>query len=57
MYSRVIDFSGDKFPGKIRAAVGNLRVLEALNLSNNNLNGGIPSSLADIKGLDSLDLS
>ena len=53
---RVIDFSSNKFTGRIPDFIGNLRGLEALNLSNNNLEGGIPSSLANIKGLESLDL-
>ncbi|XP_021764435.1 receptor like protein 30-like [Chenopodium quinoa] len=54
---RVIDFSSNKFTGRIPMIIGNLRGLQALNLSNNNLVGGIPSSLANITDLESLDLS
>ncbi|XP_021759202.1 receptor-like protein 12 [Chenopodium quinoa] len=54
---RMIDFSSNKFTGRIPMIIGNLRGLQALNLSNNNLVGGIPSFLANIKDLESLDLS
>ncbi|XP_021766308.1 receptor like protein 30-like [Chenopodium quinoa] len=54
---RVIDFSSNKFTGRIPMMIGNLRGLQALNLSNNNLVGEIPSSLANITDLESLDLS
>ncbi|XP_021764373.1 receptor like protein 30-like [Chenopodium quinoa] len=54
---RVIDFSSNKFTGRIPKDIGNVRGLQTLNLSNNNLVGPIPSSLANITGLESLDLS
>ncbi|KAJ8448984.1 hypothetical protein Cgig2_004039 [Carnegiea gigantea] len=51
---KVIDFSSDKFPGKIRAAVGNLRGLEALN---NTLSGGIPHELSELTYLEVFNVS
>ena len=37
--------------------MGNLKALNMLNLSNNVLSGSIPSSLANLSNLESLDLS
>ncbi|CAL5393883.1 unnamed protein product [Camellia sinensis] len=40
-----IDLSSNKFEGVIPKFIGNLKGLQVLNLSNNDLNGGIPSCL------------
>lgn len=53
----MIDFSSNKFEGKIPGCIGSLQGLHVLSLSNNILTGGIPSSLGNILQLESLDLS
>ncbi|KAJ4903475.1 receptor like protein 27 [Raphanus sativus] len=52
-----IDFSGNRFEGKIPESIGLLKTLIALNLSNNAFSGHIPLSLANVTELESLDLS
>ncbi|XP_059641816.1 receptor-like protein 7 [Cornus florida] len=52
-----IDFSNNKFQGKIPDTVGNLKLLYVLNLSNNGFTGSIPASMGNLKQLGSLDLS
>ncbi|ONI12504.1 hypothetical protein PRUPE_4G168900 [Prunus persica] len=52
-----IDFSSNKFEGKIPEFIGNLTELCSLNISNNILTGSIPSSLGNLRKLESLDLS
>ncbi|KAF8364631.1 hypothetical protein HHK36_033397 [Tetracentron sinense] len=52
-----IDFSNNRFQGKIPDSIGNLKSLLVLNLSSNCLTGHIPSSLENLKELESLDLS
>ncbi|BBN69657.1 receptor like protein 6 [Prunus dulcis] len=52
-----IDFSSNKFEGKIPEFIGNLTELRSLNISNNILTGSIPSSLGNLRKLESLDLS
>ncbi|GFQ03509.1 receptor-like protein 12 [Phtheirospermum japonicum] len=52
-----IDFSGNKFYGKIPSRIGDLKSLYLLNLSHNALTGDIPGSIGDLKQLGSLDLS
>ncbi|KAA3472334.1 receptor-like protein 12 [Gossypium australe] len=53
----VVDFSNNKFLGKIPKTLGELHSLIILNLSHNSLTGPIPSSLGDLVELESLDLS
>lgn len=52
-----IDFSNNRFEGKIPEIIGNLKGLNLLNLSNNLLKGHIPPSLASLSSLEGLDLS
>ncbi|KAB2043920.1 hypothetical protein ES319_D01G053000v1 [Gossypium barbadense] len=52
-----IDFSNNRFSGKIPEAIGELRTLEVLNLSHNSFTGNIPPSLGNLVELESLDLS
>ncbi|CAL9235336.1 unnamed protein product, partial [Arabidopsis halleri] len=52
-----IDFSGNRFVGKIPESIGLLKALIALNLSNNAFTGHIPLSLENLTELESLDLS
>ncbi|WRX28868.1 Leucine-rich repeat - like 10 [Theobroma cacao] len=52
-----VDFSSNKFQGKIPEIVGSLSSLQILNFSHNNLTGHIPSSLGNLAALESLDLS
>ncbi|GKV06067.1 hypothetical protein SLEP1_g17998 [Rubroshorea leprosula] len=52
-----IDFSCNKFEGKIPEVIGEFKALIALNLSHNSLTGPIPSSLGNLHNLESLDLS
>ncbi|KAG8374438.1 hypothetical protein BUALT_Bualt11G0131800 [Buddleja alternifolia] len=52
-----IDFSSNKFHGKIPPTIGDLSSLYVLNLSNNALTGPIPESIGNLKQLGSLDLS
>ncbi|KAL6205382.1 hypothetical protein ACLB2K_022642 [Fragaria x ananassa] len=56
-YLKLVDFSSNKFEGKIPGTVGNLLGLSFLNLSDNILTGNIPSSLGYLTQLESLDLS
>ena len=53
----VIDFSSNKFTGRIPKSIGSLTALYSVNLSNNMLTGCIPSSLGNLTELESLDLS
>ena len=52
-----IDFSSNKFVGKIPESIGNLKGAQLLNLSNNVLAGHIPSSLGNLTKLEVLDFS
>ncbi|XP_062153913.1 receptor-like protein 53 [Alnus glutinosa] len=52
-----IDFSSNKFVGKIPESFGNLKGAQLLNLSNNNLIDHIPLSLGKLTELEALDLS
>ncbi|MBA0606435.1 hypothetical protein Godav_018891, partial [Gossypium davidsonii] len=52
-----IDFSINRFSGKIPEAIGELRTLEVLNLSHNSFTGNIRPSLGNLVELESLDLS
>ena len=56
-FFRAIDMSSNKFVGEIPESVGDLKVLNMLNLPNNIFTGHIPSSLANLTKLESLDLS
>ncbi|XP_039160938.1 uncharacterized protein LOC120289688 [Eucalyptus grandis] len=54
----VIDLSSNLFEGEILGAIGDLKGLQGLNLSNNLLTfGQIPPLLGNLKALESLDLS
>lgn len=52
-----IDFSSNRFQGKIPDTVGDLSSLYVLNLSHNALEGPIPKSIGKLQMLESLDLS
>ncbi|EOA28867.1 hypothetical protein CARUB_v10025111mg [Capsella rubella] len=52
-----IDFSGNKFGGKIPDSIGLLKGLRLLNLSSNAFTSDIPQSLAKLNNLEALDLS
>ncbi|MBA0733622.1 hypothetical protein Gogos_017615, partial [Gossypium gossypioides] len=52
-----IDFSSNKFYGKIPDVIGELHAIHMLNLSHNNFIGHIPPSLGNLMELESLDLS
>ncbi|KAF3786950.1 hypothetical protein EJ110_NYTH24213 [Nymphaea thermarum] len=52
-----IDFSDNRFTGRIPEEMGALKLLYSLNLSWNNLDGPIPKSFGDFQGMESLDLS
>ncbi|MBA0641385.1 hypothetical protein Goklo_025933, partial [Gossypium klotzschianum] len=52
-----IDFSSNKFYGKIPDVIGELHAIHMLNLSHNNFIGHIPPSLGKLVELESLDLS
>ncbi|TYG82106.1 hypothetical protein ES288_D01G060600v1 [Gossypium darwinii] len=53
----LIDFSNNRFSGRIPKALGELHALLVLNLSHNRLNDTLPPSLANMAALESLDLS
>ncbi|XVF78982.1 hypothetical protein PTKIN_Ptkin14bG0182200 [Pterospermum kingtungense] len=53
----VVDFSSNRFNGKIPVILGELGSLKVLNLSHNSLTGPIPSSFSNLSELESLDLS
>ncbi|TYI96241.1 hypothetical protein E1A91_D01G057200v1 [Gossypium mustelinum] len=53
----LIDFSNNRFNGRIPGALGELHSLLVLNLSHNRLNDTLPPSLANMAALESLDLS
>ncbi|KAL9841808.1 putative leucine-rich repeat-containing, plant-type, leucine-rich repeat domain superfamily [Arabidopsis thaliana] len=52
-----IDFSSNKFYGKIPESIGLLKGLRFLNLSGNAFTSDIPQSLANLTNLEALDLS
>ncbi|GLT32398.1 hypothetical protein SLA2020_070680 [Shorea laevis] len=52
-----IDFSCNKFKGRIPEVLGEFKALTALNLSHNSFTGLIPSSLGNLRYCESLDLS
>ncbi|KAJ4916078.1 Receptor-like protein 12 [Raphanus sativus] len=54
---KAIDFSGNKFSGRIPQSIGLLKELRHVNFSRNAFTGSIPSSLANITNLEALDLS
>ncbi|MBA0628667.1 hypothetical protein Godav_023350, partial [Gossypium davidsonii] len=54
---KVLDFSRNKFSGKIPHEVTSLQGLQSLNLSQNHLSGKIPENIGGMKSLESLDLS
>ncbi|XVF78979.1 hypothetical protein PTKIN_Ptkin14bG0181900 [Pterospermum kingtungense] len=53
----VVDFSSNRFNGKIPVILGERGSLKVLNLSHNSLTGPIPSSFSNLSELESLDLS
>ena len=53
----LIDFSCNKFHGKIPVVLGQLIALYALNFSHNAFKGSIPRSVGSLTQLGSLDLS
>ncbi|KAL0794851.1 hypothetical protein Bca101_066228 [Brassica carinata] len=54
---KAIDFSGNKFTGRIPNSIGLLKKLILVNFSRNAFTGSIPSSLANLTNLEALDLS
>ncbi|GMP98308.1 hypothetical protein CsSME_00046252 [Camellia sinensis var. sinensis] len=54
---KAIDFSHNKFDGKIPISIGRLKALCVLNFSRNGFTGPIPLSLVNLTELESLDLS
>ncbi|KAL7197936.1 hypothetical protein ACSBR2_020458 [Camellia fascicularis] len=54
---KAIDFSHNKFDGKIPISIGRLKALRVLNFSRNGFTGPIPLSLSNLTELESLDLS
>ncbi|XP_051130466.1 receptor-like protein 50 isoform X2 [Andrographis paniculata] len=52
-----IDFSSNRFEGRIPEMIGDLENLYVLNFSKNSLSGDIPGSIGNLKNLGSLDLS
>ncbi|KAK9025637.1 hypothetical protein V6N11_038496 [Hibiscus sabdariffa] len=52
-----IDFSNNRFYGKIPDVIGELRAIQLLNMSHNRFTGRIPQSMAQLVALQSLDLS
>ncbi|KAG2303186.1 hypothetical protein Bca52824_031837 [Brassica carinata] len=57
MMYKAIDFSGNKFTGRIPNSIGLLKKLILVNFSRNAFTGSIPSSLANLTNLEALDLS
>uniref|UniRef100_A0A0D9UX69 non-specific serine/threonine protein kinase n=1 Tax=Leersia perrieri TaxID=77586 RepID=A0A0D9UX69_9ORYZ len=51
-----IDFSNNAFSGSIPETIGELVLLQGLNMSHNLLTGSIPSQLGGLKQLEALDL-
>ncbi|KAG5226228.1 LRR receptor serine/threonine-protein [Salix suchowensis] len=56
-YFRGIDFSCNNFTGEIPPEIGNLNMIQALNLSHNNFTGPIPPTFSNLEEIESLDLS
>ncbi|THG19561.1 hypothetical protein TEA_016252 [Camellia sinensis var. sinensis] len=54
---KAVDFSHNKFDGKIPISIGRLKALHVLNFSRNGFTGPIPLSLSNLTELESLDLS
>ncbi|KAI7992186.1 Receptor-like protein 9DC3 [Camellia lanceoleosa] len=54
---KAVDFSYNKFDGKIPITIGRLKALCVLNFSRNGFTGPIPLSLVNLTELESLDLS
>ncbi|CAL5431675.1 unnamed protein product [Camellia sinensis] len=54
---KAIDFSHNKFDGKIPISIGRLKALRVLNFSRNGFTDPIPLSLVNLIELESLDLS
>ncbi|KAL7225774.1 hypothetical protein ACSBR1_021020 [Camellia fascicularis] len=54
---KAVDFSHNKFDGKIPISIGRLKALRVLNFSRNGFTGTIPLSLVNLTDLESLDLS
>ncbi|CAL5356859.1 unnamed protein product [Camellia sinensis] len=54
---KLVDFSHNKFHGKIPISIGRLKALCVLNFSRNGFTGPIPLSLVNLTELESLDLS
>ncbi|THG16555.1 hypothetical protein TEA_028770 [Camellia sinensis var. sinensis] len=54
---KAVDFSHNKFDGKIPISIGRLKALRVLNFSRNGFTGSIPLSLVNLTELESLDLS
>ncbi|THG00539.1 receptor-like protein 12 [Camellia sinensis] len=54
---KAVDFSHNKFDGKIPISIGRLKALHVLNFSRNGFTGPIPLSLVNLAELESLDLS
>ncbi|KAI7991537.1 hypothetical protein LOK49_LG12G02171 [Camellia lanceoleosa] len=54
---KAVDFSHNKFDGKIPISIGRLKALRVLNFSRNGFTGPIPLSLVNLTELESLDLS
>jgi Leucine-rich repeat (LRR) protein len=52
-----LDVSNNKLTGKLPAELGNLVMLEVLNLSHNQFSGSIPSSIGSMASLSTLDVS
>ncbi|OMO68921.1 hypothetical protein COLO4_29348 [Corchorus olitorius] len=53
----IIDFSKNRFDGRIPEVLGELDSLKVLNLSSNHLTGSIPPLLVHMAAIESLDLS
>jgi Leucine-rich repeat (LRR) protein len=53
----LLDVRNNKLTGKLPAELGNLVMLEVLNLSHNQFSGSIPSSIGSMASLSTLDVS